>query len=732
MNSKLLDFLAKPATIQKLIDYFTQPLPAEADEKMLEKYPVTAAEIFACDALLIQVALFANLDHLFSAVFNSPLTPIQYGCFGKTVLSVIEKPEILRYLMSREHVVRGMVERIEVPAMEQILWRLVEFTVGLDEASPYDSAYWGSAAFLMQLVSQLDNLNPDAVANAARLLLDIIAKFQSNQNIPFGQFFNVEFYSIVLSAACKQPEVTMDVPMPPYQVVFKYDARPALSLLGALIPNLSPEAPDAPQIVALLQERVAYFHEQLVTPPATLITTSMGPIVPPFGTRRLSIVDFLQSVFSSRLHDLQQSFAEAGTLCALWDLFFQYEWNNILHHVTVNIYAAILEGSNEQLQRELFTRCNIVARILRAIADNETKRAQDPKRRRKGWMGHVLLLANATVEGANICPFLSEYLTSPAWINMTTGFLKKMNKLEDMKIGGDRPPSARVDYSSGSDQSPTDLDDDSGGMKWTLSPSQVSHSPLASSSDDFNPFSEEDDFPPPPPPPAQRPTLSREPTPIHFPLGARPVSEPHHDSDAPTHSSVSVSPPSDPTPLHPPPAVDLPPPPPPPSAAAADVNNNQHNHSATADPHPAVDPNPHLTAEDATSHPVFAAAAHPIDPALASVPTPAPVPTHSSVDDASSLSSSTAAAAAAPPASSQPPPQTMDLNAISSSSSSPAVATAATAAAEPSATILPLPAPSSSSSPVPTGTGTAAAVAPSVADDHAAAASSTSSSSSSS
>lgn len=58
------------------------------------------------------------------------------------------------------------------------------------------------------------------------------------------------------------------------------------------------------------------------------------------------------------------------TVC-FQDLFFHYEFNNLLHNLFVKIISYILAGESVSLKKSLFADCKLVDRILRANKANE-------------------------------------------------------------------------------------------------------------------------------------------------------------------------------------------------------------------------------------------------------------------------------------------------------------------------------------------------------------------------
>ena len=83
------------------------------------------------------------------------------------------------------------------------------------------------------------------------------------------------------------------------------------------------------------------------------LSTTVQVLSPPLGQARLRVVQFFESLFSANKTFVDNRLAEIHVLPKIMDLFFQYEWHNILHCIVDRIFKIVIGGSNEALKNEV-------------------------------------------------------------------------------------------------------------------------------------------------------------------------------------------------------------------------------------------------------------------------------------------------------------------------------------------------------------------------------------------
>eukprot|EP00741_Cyanophora_paradoxa_P005781 tig00000113_g5603.t1 len=154
------------------------------------------------------------------------------------------------------------------------------------------------------------------------------------------------------------------------------------------------------------------------------------------------------------------------------DLFFQFFWNNTLHHVVEEMVYMYLNGESSDLRPPILTKFRLIERILDAheqaerdwvlhvtphkgkggetevslsinSADVEEKvghKIAPPKIHRRGYMGHVFRIANSIVTAASKYPEVEAALAeNEEWHEFVREKLKEVNEQQTMLIGGEPP-----------------------------------------------------------------------------------------------------------------------------------------------------------------------------------------------------------------------------------------------------------------------------------------------------
>jgi len=122
---------------------------------------------------------------------------------------------------------------------------------------------------------------------------------------------------------------------------------------------------------------------------------------PPLGFRRLKLVELVSALSCTAFEVVDAAVIRSGTLDRIIDLFFEHQWNNVLHLEVEQMITCILEKNNEELKIHLIRECKLLDRIVEASNLNEAAISQIGGVRR-GNMGHITSIAVEITNSAYI------------------------------------------------------------------------------------------------------------------------------------------------------------------------------------------------------------------------------------------------------------------------------------------------------------------------------------------
>ncbi|KAL2915930.1 sporulation-induced protein [Polyrhizophydium stewartii] len=176
-GAKLVDYLCRPANLEKLLGYITAD---DLDEAKRFKFPFVAAEIFGCEVFAICDALVLNRE-LLSAFWrllekDAPLNPLQASYFTKVNCVLLNKKTaaMVTFLRSQPDTVKLMLKHVGSSAIADLILKLISVE---DIPEGAGIIKWlSSEGLIPHLFSLLDpNLDPEVHATASQTLTDIIS-----------------------------------------------------------------------------------------------------------------------------------------------------------------------------------------------------------------------------------------------------------------------------------------------------------------------------------------------------------------------------------------------------------------------------------------------------------------------------------------------------------------------------------------------------------------------------
>ncbi|XP_063402720.1 serine/threonine-protein phosphatase 6 regulatory subunit 3-like isoform X4 [Mytilus trossulus] len=464
-NKKLIDFIITPENMDCMVKMITVEPEDEEDEKCKYRFPNTACELLTSDVQQITDAL-AGTEELVIKLYSflegeKPLNPLLASFFSKVMgLLITRKSEmIFEFLKSREDFIGQLLHHIGTSAIMDLLLRLltciewielkravvewlnekqiVERLVDCLVAGEDEEVHCNSAQSLCDIVrlgrEQLNQENPllstvEQEETVAKLLTNMLGQDKNESVIVNG----LSVIQTLLEFRKQSPEGSQE-----------HLASIDTDRLAQGVSN----------VLLAVTPRLKDFHNLLVEPPQqrfTSMPTTIGTLEPPLGNTRLQIARLVSALVLTNTHSVNIELANLGTIGVLFDLFFQYVWNNFVHvHVTQCVNTILynspveVEGKKEHpLLAQLFAEFNILQKILDVWEENDQQQSRD-KGRRRGYMGHLTKIANeivAVVEKGENCELVKEYISETPeeykekWESFVTGALLDINKRNAVEL----------------------------------------------------------------------------------------------------------------------------------------------------------------------------------------------------------------------------------------------------------------------------------------------------------
>ncbi|KAK6121667.1 hypothetical protein DH2020_044594 [Rehmannia glutinosa] len=436
------------------------------NSRLINLFPFIACEIFTCeiDVILKTVVEEEELMNLLFSFLepNRHHSALLAGYFSKVVVCLMLRKTIplMNYVKAHQDVFKQLVDLIGITSIMEVqsfifiaifglscvplklcisnwvalqllmlLWVIVILSshlvlyyqvlvrlVGADDhfyPNSLDVMQWLADSNLLEMiVDKLNTSNPPEVhANAAETLCAI------TRNVPsplatklsspsfvvriFGHALEdshsksalVHSLSVCISLLDPKRSFSSSV-MHSFrsQHVYEPPAHVNPDTVGAMLPKLG-------ELLVLLN----------VSSDEKVLPTTYGELRPPLGQHRLKIVEFLAVLLKSGNEVAEKELVGSGTIRRVLDLFFEYPYNNALHHHVESIIYSCLESKNSTIIDHLLVDCNLVGRILQSdkspVLSGElnlpTIPASGKRAPRAGYFGHLTRISNKLIQLGN-------------------------------------------------------------------------------------------------------------------------------------------------------------------------------------------------------------------------------------------------------------------------------------------------------------------------------------------
>ncbi|XP_033510152.1 uncharacterized protein [Nicotiana tomentosiformis] len=449
LNGRLINFLRERAQVEQLVRYIVEEAPEDAEKRRTFKFPFIACEIFTCEVDIILKTLVED-DELMNLLFSF-LEPehahstLLAGYFSKVVICLLlrKTTPFMKYVHAHQDIIKKLVDLIGITSIMEVLIRLI----GTDEhlySNFADSMQWLEDTDVLEMIVDKFSSSdcPEVHANAAETLCaitryappGIAAKISSPSFI--GRLFRhaledsrpksvlVNLLSVCISL--------LDPKRLSAGTYYMY-GRQSMQCSGA---SAYPETVEG--MLGSLGDLLKLLD---ISSEDNVLPTTYGSLHPPLGKHRLKIIEFVSVLVSVSSEAAEKELICLGAVKRILELFFEYPYNNFLHHHVETIIVSCLESKNVQFVEHLLSDCNLVGKILEAeknstLAADPTKPTASVEERsppRIGNIGHVTRIANKLVQLRNNNNGIQSRLQENSeWVDWQTNVLQKRNAMENV------------------------------------------------------------------------------------------------------------------------------------------------------------------------------------------------------------------------------------------------------------------------------------------------------------
>ncbi|XP_059314622.1 uncharacterized protein LOC132065310 isoform X2 [Lycium ferocissimum] len=479
LNSRLINFLRERTQVEQLLRYIVEEPSEDADSRRTFKFPFIACEIFTCE---IDVILRTLVDHeelmnlLFSFLEPSrPHSALLAGYFSKVVICLmVRKTAILmNYVQAHHDVFQQMVDLIGITSIMEVLVRLV----GADDhmyPTTTDVMQWLTESNLLEMI--VDKLSPSSSpevhANAAESLCAItrntpspLATKLSSPSFVARIFGHALEDSHSKSSLVHSLSVCISILDPkrsiPSSMMYSFRNQQAYE---------SPVHVNADTIDAMLPKLSGLLELLNVSSDEKVLPTTYGELRPPLGKHRLKIVEFISVLLKTGNEVAEKELISSGTIERVLNLFFEYPYNNALHHHVESIIYSCLESKNTTIVDHLFEECNLIGKIIQTDkqptvsgdGNQPTLPATGKQAPRVGNIGHITRISNKLIQlgnndnliqlGSNDNLIRAHLEKNMEWSDWHTTDLQDRNTLENVYRWACGRPTALHDRMRESDE----------------------------------------------------------------------------------------------------------------------------------------------------------------------------------------------------------------------------------------------------------------------------------------
>ncbi|KAH0715556.1 hypothetical protein KY285_009244 [Solanum tuberosum] len=470
LNSRLINFLRERTQVEQLLHYIVEEPSEDADSKRTFKFPFIACEIFTCEIDVILKTLVDDeelMNMLFSFLEPSrPHSALLAGYFSKVVicLMVRKTAALMNYVQAHHDVFQQMVDLIGITSIMEVLVRLV----GADDhmyPTTMDVMQWLTESNLLEMI--VDKLSPscspEVHANAAESLCAITRNTPS----PLAtKLSSPSFVARIFGHALEDSHSKSSLVHSLSVCISLLDPKRSIpsSMMYSFRNQQMYESPvhvDPDTIDAMLPKLGGLLELLNVSSDEKVLPTTYGELRPPLGKHRLKIVEFISVLLKTGNEVAERELISSGTIERVLNLFFEYPYNNALHHHVESIIYSCLESKTNTIIDHLFEECNLIGKIIRTDkqptvsgdGNQPTLPATGKQAPRVGNIGHITRISNKLIQLGNSDNCIRAHLEkNMEFSDWHTTALQERNTLENVYRWACGRPTALHDRTRESDE----------------------------------------------------------------------------------------------------------------------------------------------------------------------------------------------------------------------------------------------------------------------------------------
>ncbi|KAB2089137.1 hypothetical protein ES319_A03G041300v1 [Gossypium barbadense] len=472
LNSRLINFLRDRAQVEQLLRYVVEEPPEDADSKRVFKFPFIACEVFTCEIDVILKTL-AEDEELMNLLFsflqpNRPHSALLAGYFSKVFICLMlrKSVQLMNYIQVHQDVFHQLVDLIGITSIMEVLVRLV----GADDhvyPNCLDVMQWLANSNLLEMI--VDKLSsscpPEVHANAAETLCAI------TRNVPSAlatKLSSPSFVARIFGHALEDSHSKSGLVHSLSVCISLLDPKRS-AIASPLMYSFrnqqmyEPPIPINPETINAMLPKLGDLLMLLnVLSDEKLLPTTYGELRPPLGKHRLKvhIVEFIAVLFRTGNQAAEKELISSGTIQRVIDLFFEYPYNNALHHHVESIILSCLESKNDAIVDHLLQECDLIRKLIQTdkypflSGDNNqpTLPAAGKHAPRAGNIGHITRISNKLVQlgGSNSC-IQTRLQGNSEWNEWLANVLQERNAVENVYRWACGRPTALQDRISDED-----------------------------------------------------------------------------------------------------------------------------------------------------------------------------------------------------------------------------------------------------------------------------------------
>ncbi|KAI8568448.1 hypothetical protein RHMOL_Rhmol02G0200300 [Rhododendron molle] len=442
--------LRERAQVEQLLRYIVEEAPEDAEKRRSFKFPFIACEIFTCEVDIILKSLVEDeelMNYLFS--FLEPEhshSTLLAGYFSKVVVCLLLRKTVpfMKYIQAHQEIIRKLVDLIGITSIMEVLIRLI----GADEhlyTTYTDSLKWLDDTDVLEMIVDKFSASdcPEVHANAAETLCAITryappglaAKISSPSFI--GRLFRHALEDLRPNSVLVNSLSVFISLLDPRRLTLGTYHMYSRQLNSGSTTSANPETVEG--MLGSLGDVLKLLDVSSVE---NVLLTTYGKLQPPLGKHRLKIIEFISVLMTVSSEAVEKEMIRLCAVKRILDLFFEYPYNNFLHHHVEHIIMSCLESKSASFIEHLLNDCNLVGKILEAEAnftlaadpDKPTIPAEGKLAPRIGNIGHTTRISNKLVQVGNNNSDIQAYLQENSeWVDWHANVLVKRNSLENVQ-----------------------------------------------------------------------------------------------------------------------------------------------------------------------------------------------------------------------------------------------------------------------------------------------------------